>query len=273
MKIGCNYSPELMMHLEDDIEFVDAIKLSWEEHYTRQFRSVGGVKPVLLHFIPRVLSDEYLDFSMITKYKLIIEECNATHIGIHFAQSNYSDEFVSLSIDEQLNILVKRLVMIKESLGVMLLIENMPYYCLEKGYEFMADPESIQQVCEKADVGVLFDCAHAQISSWHLGISEVEYLNKLPVNRIYEVHLSSPRLRDNRYIDEHEVLQEKDYVYLKHVLEVTKPQFLTLEYGGEGDLLIGKSNSEDINTQITKIKSILHEVTSRLSSDSILNGV
>jgi len=259
MKIGCNYSPELMRHLEDDLELVDAIKLSWEELYMRQFRGVGGVKPILLHFIPRVLSDDYLDSSIIDKYKLIIKECNATHIGIHFVQSSYSDEFVSLSKDEKLEVLAKRLIMIKNVVGVRLLIENMPYYCLEKGYEFMADPEFIQQICEKADVGLLFDCAHARISAWHLGISAVEYLNKLPINRIYEVHLSGPRIRDRGYIDEHEVLQEKDYEFLKQVLEVAKPQFITLEYGGEGELLIGKSNSEDIKTQINMIKSVVRE--------------
>ncbi len=274
MKFGCNFSPELIEILAVDSEFIDAIKLSSEEMYLDQFERVKDGRPILLHLLPRVFSDEYMSADSIDRFNLMLKECNIRHVGIHFMQTTDSECFVESSCSELLEILITKLKMIKSKLEAEILIENMPYYALGEGFEVMANPEFIKEVCVQADVGLLLDTAHAQISAWHLGISKEHYLRKLPLDRILEVHLSGPRHEGGRYIDKHDFLLEDDYIFLMDVLSVSSPTFLTLEYGGEGEIYAeGGSDSVHILDQITKIKKAVIEAKVKSLSASVLDGV
>lgn len=261
MQIGCNYSPELMKIIEKDLGFVDAIKLSKEEYFDKQFEKVGGLKPILLHFIPRIFSPAYLDPEVLERFKQLLHACQIGHVGIHFMPGPDCSEYASWDQEKLIDFLCKRFAMLKEKLGVKILIENMPMYAFKKEFEFMADPDFISKVCDKADVGLLFDCAHGRISAFQLGLSDLEYLKRLPLDRIYEVHVSGPRIIDNRFMDVHEYLQESDYKFLRHVLSDSNPTYVTLEYGGEGEDLVGKSDCNRIKSQISCIKEIVKAVS------------
>jgi hypothetical protein len=261
MQIGCNFSPELMKILEKELDFVDAIKLSKEEYYDKQFEKVGGLKPILFHFIPRIFSDVYLDPEVLERFKQLLSACNIGHVGIHFMPGPDSSEYASWDQEKLIDFLCKRFAMIKEKLGVKILIENMPMYAFEKEFEFMADPDFISKVCNKADIGLLFDCAHGRISASQIGMSDLEYLKRLPLDRIYEVHVSGPRIIEGRFRDVHDYLQEDDYDYLRRVLSASNPSYVTLEYGGEGEDLVGKSDYNRIMSQISCIKEIVKEAS------------
>ncbi|MEO7911118.1 MAG: DUF692 family multinuclear iron-containing protein [Roseiflexaceae bacterium] len=55
----------------------------------------------------------------------------------------------------------------------------------------------------------------------------------VPLDRVRQLHISGPRLRDGVLFDAHEMLLNEDYALLEWVLRRTKPQALTLEYNRE----------------------------------------
>ena len=56
------------------------------------------------------------------------------------------------------------------------------------------------------------------------------YLEKLPLERTMQIHVSGIREQYGRLRDAHESLQEEDYIVLKWLLGKSKPLVVTLEY-------------------------------------------
>lgn len=119
------------------------------------------------------------------------------------------------------------------------LIENLDY-CPEGAYEHLCEPDFIAEVLEMTGAGLLFDLAHWRVSASWLGFDPVEALDRLPMQRIVEVHLSSPRPLDDgsgRLDDRHDVLEQADFDLLDTVLQRSRPRAITLEYTSDAGLL------------------------------------
>jgi uncharacterized protein (UPF0276 family) len=131
---------------------------------------------------------------------------------------------------------IQQVTRLARSTRVPVILENMIPLPFE-GYDFEVRPERITEVLEKADCGFVLDTAHARVSAALLGMDVHDYLNSLPLDRVVQVHVSGPRVRDGRLVDAHEPLQEIDYALLDFVLAQTHPQVVTLEYIRERDAL------------------------------------
>ncbi len=121
---------------------------------------------------------------------------------------------------------VKRLA---HSTQVPVILENtepLPF----DGYDFKVRAERITQVIEETGCGLVLDTGHARVSAAALKIDVYDYVSSLPLDRVAQVHVSGPRMRDGRLVDVHEPMQETDYALLDFVLARTHPQVLTLEY-------------------------------------------
>jgi uncharacterized protein (UPF0276 family) len=123
------------------------------------------------------------------------------------------------------------------AIPVPLLLENLDYNP-GGAYEHICQPEFIAAVLEEdSDVDLLLDLAHARVSASRLGLSIADYLMRLPLERVRQIHVSGPRPRDGVLVDAHEPLQEEDYGLLQDLLDVTTPRALTLEYDRNEDAL------------------------------------
>jgi hypothetical protein len=110
-----------------------------------------------------------------------------------------------------------------------LLLENLDYNS-GGAYEHICEPEFIRDVLEETGAELLLDIGHARVAAARLGIPMDSYLTRLPLDRVRELHISSPRPRDGVLADAHEPLREDDYALLDDVLRITNPAALTLEY-------------------------------------------
>ena len=125
------------------------------------------------------------------------------------------------------------------------LLENLDY-CPEGAYEHVCDPDFIAEVIEMTGAGLLFDLAHWQVSASWLGYDPVEELATLPLDRVVEVHLSSPRPTATdpaRLDDAHEQLLGPDLDLLNHVLRLTSPRAITIEYRRDPAELVNQIDS------------------------------
>jgi uncharacterized protein (UPF0276 family) len=115
---------------------------------------------------------------------------------------------------------------------VPLLLEHLDY-CPEGAYEHVCEPAFICDVLEATGCDLLLDLAHAQVSASWLGADVEEMLEQLPLERVREVHVSSPRpsAGNSAHLDDvHETLTERDYELLRWVLGRAAPRAVVLEY-------------------------------------------
>lgn len=131
---------------------------------------------------------------------------------------------------------IQQVTRLERVISVPVLLENiepLPF----QGYDFEVQGERIAHVIEQTGCGLVLDTGHARVSAAVLGVDVHEYLGRLPLHRVVQIHVSGPRMRSGRLMDVHEPLQEIDYALLDFVLARTHPQMVTLEYVRERDAL------------------------------------
>jgi len=132
--------------------------------------------------------------------------------------------------------LIRQVIRLARSIAAPVTLENtepLPF----DGYDFEVQAERITEVLEKTGCGFVLDIGHARVSTGVLDTDVYDYLSGLPLDRVVQVHVSGPRVRDGRLVDAHEPPQEIDYALLDFVLARTNPQVVTLEYVHERDAL------------------------------------
>ena len=86
--------------------------------------------------------------------------------------------------------------------GTPLLLENIAYNFQLPGSE-MTEAEFVRSVLEAADAGLLLDLENVHANSQNHGYDAIEYLERLPLDRVVEVHLAGGVMRNGRYADSH----------------------------------------------------------------------
>jgi len=118
---------------------------------------------------------------------------------------------------------------VRDGMEIPAILENLPSLPQEK-YAYSADPFLITEIVESTNSGLLLDIAHALAAASYRGMSVESYLEKLPLERIVQIHVSGVREKDGHLQDSHEAMQDEDYVILHWVLETSKPEVVTVEY-------------------------------------------
>lgn len=110
-----------------------------------------------------------------------------------------------------------------------ILLENMPSFP-SRQYAHEVDPVRIRQVLDETGAGFLLDLAHARTVASVFQWDIYDYLQKLPLERTVQIHISGPRVRQQVLQDAHEPMQAEDYQLLEWAMQRTQPQIVTLEY-------------------------------------------
>ncbi|MEO8392240.1 MAG: DUF692 family multinuclear iron-containing protein, partial [Chloroflexota bacterium] len=118
---------------------------------------------------------------------------------------------------------------LKDWLGIPLLLENYNYHATN-AYEYVCEPDYFSSLIEQIDCGVLLDLSHAQISAHNMGWGHpTRYLEALPLDRVREIHVSHPEIRDGQMLDMHYPIQQSDMDLLRWVLAHTPAEVVSLE--------------------------------------------
>ena len=135
------------------------------------------------------------------------------------------------------------------------IVENVPYTgSAGKTIRTSVEPEIISQVIRDANCGFLFDLAHAHISAHYLGIPVWEYILKLPLERLRELHISGAQSVSG-VLSDHLALTTDDWTLLNRGLDYIrrgdwpKPWMAAFEYGGLGDEFAWRNQPEVIASQ------------------------
>ena len=135
----------------------------------------------------------------------------------------------------------KNFTRIKEIFGpdIMIAVENNNHYKTE-AYDYITLPDFISEVVNQNDIHFLFDIAHARISAVNQGVSFEDYVNRLPINRLVQIHISRPGYNDiGEIIDKHELPADEEIAEVLEILKNNhKVKYLTVEYYKDTDVLV-----------------------------------
>lgn len=253
IELGCNFSVELLDLLDQKRALVDWIKLANEHLYNEQYNAIKTLKPGLFHIVPNVLSNGHLDGWNIDRINKAISDCCSPHVGVHLYARK--DTLKGEVTRESLKTLtLHKISQWKQKIKSPYLIENMPITCLAEGYEHLADPEFLREICNEGNIGLLLDLSHLKISAWYRGESEESYLERLPLELVREIHVNGPSIKGTDYLDTHMAMRKEDFDFLDYTLSFTKPKIVTLEYGSQRN---DETNQQLLEVQLIQLREIL----------------
>lgn len=173
------------------------------------------------------IKSEKLDLELISFHLASCYKNPEVKKGI-FYPSGMKISIEELKYNAQVNI--KR---IKEIFGknISISVENNNYYKTE-AYDYITDPDFISSIVYDNDINFLFDISHARISAYNSGLDFSEYLSKLPLNRVNQIHISKEDIDSNGEVfDAHELPSyEETKEIIKFIKKYNTLKYITIEY-------------------------------------------
>ncbi len=126
----------------------------------------------------------------------------------------YVAESKVLSAQELARIAGERIAYIKDRFDGSVALENLNYFPTS-AYAHVCDPEFISQVIRDNGVYMILDIAHAMISARNLDIEPEKYFERLPLDRVKEIHISAHGFVDGKWRDLHKRPNAETYKILE----------------------------------------------------------
>ncbi|HPH97734.1 MAG TPA: DUF692 family protein [Anaerolineaceae bacterium] len=132
------------------------------------------------------------------------------------------------SQDKMIRYFVDRVEELKR-FNLPILLENMPSFPTRQ-YIAETAVDIIAEILARTGCDFLLDLAHTRSAAAVWGLDVHDYISRLPLEKVRQIHVSGPRLRNGHLFDAHEDMQAEDYRLLAWTLERTRPEMVTLEY-------------------------------------------
>jgi uncharacterized protein (UPF0276 family) len=147
----------------------------------------------------------------------------------------YISESEILTKDEIKTLIRQRLNYIRERFIGELAFENLNFFPFP-AYAHVCEGDFISEVVHENDAFLVLDVAHAEISARNFGMTLEDYISKLPLERVKEIHLCSPGIVDGNWRDLHRKPCVREFELLDWISEkVLYDPYVVVEYYGDFD--------------------------------------
>jgi uncharacterized protein (UPF0276 family) len=194
--------------------------IDWVELLTeRFFRARGGAPfevlerlrremPVSLHGTNLSIgSAEPLRESYLRDLKALVDRVEPASVSDHLAWSTFAGSELDLLplpfTEEAVRHVAERVGIVQDLLQRRILLENPSTYLAFKD-STMAEWEFLSAVAERADCGILLDVNNILVAARNQGFDPIAYLDGVPAERVYEIHLAGHRDAGDLLFDTHE---------------------------------------------------------------------
>lgn len=246
--VGLAYGPIVPDFLATNPGLVDYVEIPFEQ--LRHSPEVGAIQetvPVILHcasmsvagFVPPEEST----------LKAISREAERTrtpwigeHLAFITADGLKSDDDKANSptaltytvcpqmSEETVERVVENVASLQQHFAVPLILENSPQYFAVPGSS-MPMVEFINAVIDRSEVGLLLDLTHFLITMLNTGADATKEIDKLPLERVVEIHVSGMNLQSGIVWDDHATPAPPEvFELLTRVLKRARPRAVTIEY-------------------------------------------
>lgn len=104
---------------------------------------------------------------------------------------------------EALDVVVRNVQRVQETLGRRLVLENVSSY-VEYTASEMSEWEFVREVCERADCLLLLDLNNVYVSAVNHGFDASAYLDRIPLGRVQQIHLAGHTNHGTHLVDTHD---------------------------------------------------------------------
>lgn len=258
MKFAVNYSTPLKNLIEQGKVKVDLLKCPEWDGIVNAARPYGQV---YVHFEISVGANniQKLNFALIERF---LHTTSTPHLNIHLSNHPILEEVAQENRKALFRNWKEDIACLRSQLpGVKIIAENLPWHELLPQLKMAADPELINDLIEECDLGLLLDLSHAQISAQAFGIDFKDYVSKLPLHRLAELHITGIREYAN-FPTDHFELQPQDWPVINWASEQIKsgawrePEIVAFEYGGVGDVFCWRTEPLPLQEQVPLLYQI-----------------
>jgi uncharacterized protein (UPF0276 family) len=170
---------------------------------------VRAFAPVVLHGVSlNVGSTDPLDVAYLDALRALAERIEAPYVSDHLCWTgvrgrNLHDLLPLPHTEEALRHVAARIAAVQERLGRRIALENVSSYARFASDE-MSEWEFLVAVAEAADCGILLDVNNVFVNAWNHGFDACAYLDAIPPERVFQVHLAGHSVNGPLLIDTHD---------------------------------------------------------------------
>ncbi|MES9930413.1 MAG: DUF692 domain-containing protein, partial [Candidatus Thiodiazotropha sp. 6PDIVS] len=175
-------------------------------HYLNRIRELY---PIMMHGVSLSIgSIEPLDYSYLKKLKALIGWVEPMWFSDHLCWTginklNMHDLLPLPYTEEAIDHVVERITRVQDYLGRQMLLENVSSY-ISYSESQLSEWEFLAEVVERADCLLLLDINNIYVSAYNHNFDPHTYLQAMPSERIYQIHLAGHTQEENLIIDTHD---------------------------------------------------------------------
>jgi uncharacterized protein (UPF0276 family) len=247
-QIGLAYGPGFEDFIASNAGLIDYVEIPFEQlRHTPDVAAVQEQLPVVLHcaslsvagFIPPspATLDALVDQAARTRTPWIGEHLAFVSAdGINeepdrdLTPTNLTYTLCPQLSDETVSRVVENMAAFGRRFPVPLILENSPQYFAVPG-STMTMVEFVSEVADRTDTGLLLDLSHFAITSLNTKVDALREIDRLPLERVVEIHISGYNEQEGIVWDDHAApAAPLVFDLLERVAARARPRALTIEY-------------------------------------------
>ena len=175
-----------------------------------------------------------LNYGYLKSLKKLLDELNCPWFSDHICFTSidgiYMQDLLPLPFSrEAVRHVAERTRRVQDFIGRPFLLENISFYLQMPGRE-MAETDFIGEIVEKADCGLLLDVNNVYVNSLNHAFDPLQYLDRLPLERVVQIHVAGHKRIGEFVIDTHgSPVVEPVFEILRYALAKTSVKAVMLE--------------------------------------------
>ncbi|MES9993221.1 MAG: DUF692 domain-containing protein [Candidatus Thiodiazotropha sp.] len=175
-------------------------------HYLDRIRELY---PLVMHGVSMSIgSVDPLDYTYLDRLKALIQRVEPEWFSDHLCWTgmdklNTHDLLPLPYTEEAIGHVVERISRVQEYLGRQMLLENVSSYITYSESQ-LTEWDFLCEVAERADCLLLLDINNVYVSAFNHRFNPMEYLQAIPGERVYQIHLAGHTREENLIIDTHD---------------------------------------------------------------------
>jgi uncharacterized protein (UPF0276 family) len=195
-----------------EVDWFEVISENFMDSFGRPrqiLKQIAEKYPLVMHGVSMSIgSTDSLNFDYLKSLKTLADEVQPAWISDHLCWTGVlttnSHDLLPLPLnDESLKHVCDRINQIQDYLERPLVIENPSTYASFKNSN-IPEWEFLKLMTEETGCGLLLDVNNVYVSSFNNDFNPVEYINKLPHDKIVQMHLAGHQNMGNYIIDTHD---------------------------------------------------------------------